>query len=119
VGPGKVQVLAQNLDQQTSRLDVELPSLSVHHERDVLGHGRASFPCARPDVPDAGEMGRRRDFECWHRSDAESSASSHAPALCAIHTWMTRRRITSGDLPTALSGHVAERGHASVHSHLH
>ena len=38
VGPGEVEVLADQLDQETSRLDIRLASLAVDRERDVLGH---------------------------------------------------------------------------------
>jgi hypothetical protein len=45
VGPGQVQVLAQDLNQEASWLDVHLPTITVDDERDVLGHNRTSFPC--------------------------------------------------------------------------
>ena len=43
VGPGQVQVLADQLDQEPSRLDVHLPGNSVDDERNVLVHGPTSF----------------------------------------------------------------------------
>src|SRR6185436_8868587 len=40
VGSGEAQVLAQDLDQETSRLDVERTAGAVHGQRDALCHGR-------------------------------------------------------------------------------
>ena len=44
VRAGEVEVFPQHLDQETPWLDVELPAITVHHERDVLGHGRNLLP---------------------------------------------------------------------------
>jgi hypothetical protein len=43
VRAGQVEVLAQGLDQQASRLDVELPLRSVDREGDVFTHEPTSF----------------------------------------------------------------------------
>jgi hypothetical protein len=43
VRAGEVQVLAQGLDQQASRFDVELPLHSVDREGDVFTHEPTSF----------------------------------------------------------------------------
>src|SRR6185436_15547506 len=40
VGSGEAQVLAQDLDQETSRFDVERTAGAVHGQRDALCHGR-------------------------------------------------------------------------------
>ena len=44
VGPGQLQVLAEELDEHPSWLDVPLSSLSVDDERDVLGHDWSLLP---------------------------------------------------------------------------
>ena len=44
VGAGQVEVLAEGLDEQPSRLDVALPRLSIDDERDVLAHGWSLLP---------------------------------------------------------------------------
>ena len=43
VGAGQVEVLAEGLDEEASRLDVELPLCSVDRERDVFTHEPTSF----------------------------------------------------------------------------
>ena len=50
VGPGQVQVLAEELDQEPSRLHVHLAGHSVDDERDMLGHGPTSFRQGHDDV---------------------------------------------------------------------
>ena len=39
VGAGQVEVLAERLDEEPSRLDVELPGCPIDDERDVFAHG--------------------------------------------------------------------------------
>ena len=39
VRPGQVEVLAQRLDQEASRLDVQLAGRPIDDERDVFAHG--------------------------------------------------------------------------------
>ena len=44
VGAGQLEVLAQELDEHPSRLDVPLPRLAIDGERDVLDHGWSLLP---------------------------------------------------------------------------
>src|SRR4029078_5433435 len=44
VGARELQVLAEELDEHPSRLDVALPWLSVDDDRDVLAHARSLLP---------------------------------------------------------------------------
>ena len=46
VGAGQVEILAQGLDEESSRLDVELVGRPIDDERDVLAHGHEP-PAAR------------------------------------------------------------------------
>ena len=60
VGAGELEVLAEDLDEQPSRLDIPLPGLSVDDERDVLGHDWSLLP--EPDwraVAGSQPAGRR------------------------------------------------------------
>ena len=49
VGAGQVEVLAQGLDEEASRLDVELPGRPIDDERDVFAHGHEP-PAARTGI---------------------------------------------------------------------
>ena len=45
VGTGQVEILAERLDEEASRLDVELPSRPVDRQLDVFAHGQNLLRC--------------------------------------------------------------------------
>ncbi len=84
VGAGQVEVFAEGLDQETSRLHVQLPACPIDDERDVFAHGReppatramtGSDGCAPGPLgsPTAGLGPPRRGNRWWHRGRPESS----------------------------------------------
>jgi hypothetical protein len=46
VRPGQIEVLAEGLDEEASRLDIELMRRAIDDERDVFAHGHEP-PAAR------------------------------------------------------------------------
>ena len=70
VGPGQLEVLAEELDEHPSRLDIPLPWLSVDDERDVLGHDWSLLP--GPDRRRRRRLRGRRVAGSWAVSAVRS-----------------------------------------------
>ena len=62
---GQLEVLAQELDEHSSGLDIPLSRLSVDDERDVLDHVRSLLPRIRTAVWPAGVPGPMRGAGPW------------------------------------------------------
>jgi hypothetical protein len=65
MGAGQVQVLADHLDQEASRLDVHLPVFAVHLERHA---------------------------QLGHRDDLLADPEVHGPARAGVHVWVSQAR---------------------------
>jgi hypothetical protein len=79
VGAGQVQILADRLDEETSRFDVELVSFPVDRQGDVFAHGpdllrrrSATVGTVSFGLPD-GAVRMRRPLEHWGLAPVGSS----------------------------------------------
>ena len=88
VGPGQVQVLAEELDQQTSRLDVDLPWHPVDVERNVYCHGWDLLQRRREGVDDAPAG----DADASRRGRPRASPDRRGPSSGAARVAAAPRR---------------------------